>query len=245
MERVIEDPDTGCWEWSGARDAVGTNTIHDNTGKNRHRNLTAQKAGWILFNGEIERGTYVDQKCGNKNCCYHNHLRLVSRSIRTGRPPETNRTRFARGYVVLQNGCWGWKSCKMGYGRFKWRVGHCDWRMLGAHVASYMLHHGPVPKGMHVHHKCNHPPCVNPDHLGLLTPKKNVVHNSSKTHCKRDHEFTKENTYRYNGGRICRKCRRAYLKEWSRIHGRKKAAGDWAGITPPAPATPDWITMHT
>lgn len=31
---------------------------------------------------------------------------------------------------------------------------------------------------------------------------------ASKTHCKRNHEFTPENTYVYRGGRFCRACKR-------------------------------------
>lgn len=34
--------------------------------------------------------------------------------------------------------------------------------------------------------------------------------NTGKTHCKRGHEFTDENTYRYAGTRSCRTCRRSY-----------------------------------
>lgn len=33
-------------------------------------------------------------------------------------------------------------------------------------------------------------------------------HHKSKTHCKNGHEFNAENTYVYNGGRLCRTCRR-------------------------------------
>lgn len=35
--------------------------------------------------------------------------------------------------------------------------------------------------------------------------------NIRKTHCKRGHEFTRDNTYvRPNGGRLCRECKRSY-----------------------------------
>ena len=52
-----------------------------------------------------------------------------------------------------------------GHGRFE--VGK---RLLMAHVVYYERKHGPVPKGTHVHHKCEQPDCVNPDHLEPVTP---------------------------------------------------------------------------
>lgn len=45
--------------------------------------------------------------------------------------------------------------------------------------------------------------------------------NKDKTHCKRGHEFTPENTYpRKDGGRECRACMKAYQK--ARYEARKK-----------------------
>src|SRR6266567_1582450 len=64
--------------------------------------------------------------------------------------------------------CWLWtgmKHYKFGYGFFQVGIGD---RQL-AHRISWKIHNGPIPDGLYVLHKCDTPPCVNPDHLFLGT----------------------------------------------------------------------------
>lgn len=69
--------------------------------------------------------------------------------------------------------------------------------------------------GLTVDHLCRNRACCNPDHLDLVTSEENkrrgncpTAANRRKTHCKRGHEFTPENTIvRTDGGSVRRSCR--------------------------------------
>mgnify|MGYP001618256634 CR=1 FL=1 len=110
--------------------------------------------------------------------------------------------------------CWEWlrSTDNHGYGQFS-----LNRRPRKAHIVSYMLTKGEIPKGQKVRHTCDNPPCVNPDHLILGTQYDNVRDmvtrgrhgNTIKTHCKNNHEFTEDNTYyppHRHGTRDCRTC---------------------------------------
>lgn len=76
---------------------------------------------------------------------------------------ETAPQRLAKKVIPEPNsGCWLWVGGLSGnrYGSM-----HDGERFVGAHHYSYRLHHGPIPKGMNVCHRCDTPTCVNPDHL--------------------------------------------------------------------------------
>lgn len=126
-----------------------------------------------------------------------------------------------------QKGCWEWQGQveKDGYGRFS--VTHRKERR--SHLYSYELAKGTVPDGQTIDHLCRVRHCVNPAHLDPCTPRENLLRgrgacatHARKTHCKRGHEFTEENTYRDPGDlphyRRCRLCREITLKRrcWTR-----------------------------
>lgn len=74
--------------------------------------------------------------------------------------------------VQKGEGCWLWQAGKIqpGYGAM-----HFQGRQQLAHRIAWQLEHQRViPKGMHICHHCDNPPCVRPDHLFLGSAKDNM-----------------------------------------------------------------------
>ncbi len=123
--------------------------------------------------------------------------------------------------VEKSDGCWNWTGARtpIGYGDFG-----LNGKTVRAHRLMYHKYVAPIPENMVVDHMCRNASCVNPDHLRVITHVENTMIgnspqalNARKTHCKRGHEFTKENTDirgapGINRGRHCLACQKAYQK---------------------------------
>lgn len=130
--------------------------------------------------------------------------------------------------------CWPWLAFRDrdGYGRFS--IGGTD---MSAQRAAWALTSGEIPKGLHVLHDCDNPPCCNPAHLFLGTHADNMKDSARKkrkkwhgkrgaesplgslTHCKRGHLYDDANTrLDSRGHRVCRECMRANTARWRLKH---------------------------
>ena len=124
------------------------------------------------------------------------------------------------------NGCWVWMRSRHGFGYGFFGVNR---RTRRAHRIAWELLRGPIPDGLTLDHLCRNPPCVNPDHLEVVTMRENTLRgesvtaiNARKTHCKRGHLLGGNS---YLVGRRCVECHRISARERKRriSAARKKA----------------------
>jgi hypothetical protein len=127
------------------------------------------------------------------------------------------------GHVQI-NDCWDWTGThtKDNYGRF-WDGS----RMVMAHRWVYEHLTQTVIGELTIDHRCTNTLCVNPDHMEPVTDAVNrarggarfaaTIAQERRTHCKRGHAFTPENTkVQGTKERVCRTCANMKRREWYR-----------------------------
>lgn len=193
IDRLLSKVDKleDCWIWrGGSRFRLGTSSCDP------------RRASWIIHNDPIETNICVTNTCENSKCVNPDHLKTVgksqhTRSIKRREPrkiefypladnqesvvrglqpllipilTERQKTRFL-GRLDKTSGCWLWvgESKDKGYGYISF-----NGKGYLSHRVSYAIHHHVNPGNFIVDHTCNNPPCCNPKHLELVTPKENT-----------------------------------------------------------------------
>lgn len=108
--------------------------------------------------------------------------------------------------------CWIWIGALSddGYGLFR---ASTEEKRKYAHRYAWEMSGRSLVARLTLDHLCAVRPCVRPEHLDQVTQAVNAARsqgvcasNARKTHCKRGHEFTPENTMPGRRGRVCRAC---------------------------------------
>lgn len=82
--------------------------------------------------------------------------------------------------VEKTDSCWLWRGQKSGpHGYGKIGAAGSKGNIL-AHRCAWQLTYGDIPDGLCVLHKCDNPPCVNPEHLFLGTMTDNMADKTAK-----------------------------------------------------------------
>ena len=130
---------------------------------------------------------------------------------------------FLGRFKLAKNGCWEWTGHRQpeGYGQ----VG----RSYKAHRLAWELFRGPIPPKMEVCHRCDNPPCVNPEHLWLGTHSQNIQDMVAKGYRRSAHrnKSTCPQGHPYDfvwmrNGKPWRKCRRCQV-EYQRNYRARRA----------------------
>lgn len=165
-------------------------------------------------------------------------VKTSGRKYASGHNPNTHKPKldpnlWNNSIPVPFSGCYIWMYKVAG--PMKYGVVYVNGREVYAHRRAWELTYGPIPLGMQVLHRCDTPPCINPEHLFLGTQSDNMRdkvrkgrdHNVRKTSCPQGHPYDEANTIRFPSrpnGRYCHACNiekaRLYRKMKSMSRGK-------------------------
>lgn len=167
-----------CWLWTPSATSAGGYGICRWIGTKTQ--MSPHKIAWLMERGAVPRDKSVTHICDNKKCVNVEHLFLTK-----GCKPFTLEQRIAMFWtrVVKTDGCWEWNGARSIFVKRKgegYGVMRAQGKNQFTHRFSWEIHNGPIPNGLLVLHKCDNPPCVNPDHLFLGTYLDNARDRDSK-----------------------------------------------------------------
>lgn len=161
------------------------------------------------------------------------HKKMCSRHYRNLRytgyaKPKTewtvNESLDRIGWNVTNSGCWEWRGATRGNGYGALSLSRYGLDEAPVHRLMYERFIGLIPDGLIIRHKCDNPPCCNPDHLEVGTHWDNMQDmvergrhwNTKKTQCKWGHDISSpESVYMSPrpGGKFARVCKVCHARQ--------------------------------
>lgn len=190
QDRVIPEPNSGCWLWDGRYSNAGYGTYGG--GRARER-VQAHRLAWEEMNGPIPDGLFVLHKCDVRGCVNVDHLFLGTAKDNTRDMMAKGRARFVGGLHNSRK-----THCKHGHPFIEDRI-YVTKR--GARVCLECARLGQ--RGIRA--------------LIRQDAEKGLVRNlgsfsTGKMECKRGHPFDAKNTRISGGSRRCRECDKLYAR---------------------------------
>ena len=100
-EKLMPEPNSGCWLWLGAMGVNGYGQMHIKT-NGKWRMGYAHRISWEIHNGPIPDKKHILHKCDNPSCANPHHLFIGDQSsnmkdkVRKGRHPRGEDCSYSR-----------------------------------------------------------------------------------------------------------------------------------------------------
>lgn len=113
------------------------------------------------------------------------HRTGVIGSTRVPQAPSDPMARIGSKIVPQPNGCWAWTDHDL----TSYVVTTIEGETGSAHRIVYQLCRGKLPDDLVLHHECQRPGCVNPDHLRPMANGDHVAMHANATWAKVDRRY--------------------------------------------------------